>query len=74
MTLNKIQAKVVVALVNNNLNGMLAAQELHYHHNNIYYHMRKIHKNTGLDPRNINDLAKLYTIAKGVLSCTTHKQ
>lgn len=50
--MGEIDAKIVHALAQCNMNLTVAAQKLHYHRNTLEYHVAQIRKNTGLDPRN----------------------
>jgi sugar diacid utilization regulator len=61
------QAEIILALARNNLNVAATARELFMHYNNIHYHARMIHRNTGLNPKNFDDLNDLVRKAKAVL-------
>lgn len=63
------QSKIVIELANHGLSAMLAAKSLNYHRNTIYYHVRKIRKETGLNPYDFFDMQKLYPMAQEVASC-----
>lgn len=65
--MTKYEAVVIEALANSRLSGREAARRLNYHHNTIYYHVKNILKETGLDPRDFHDMVKLYPMAKEVL-------
>lgn len=45
-----------------NMNVSEVARKLHYHRNNIDYHLDNIRMKTGLDPRNLFDLIKLLEV------------
>ena len=66
--MTKYEAKIIIALANNNLSGRKAARSLNYHHNTIYYHCCKIRKSTGLNPCDFYDMQKLLPVAEEVLS------
>jgi sugar diacid utilization regulator len=61
------QAAVILALAKNNLNVAATARDMFMHYNNIHYHVRMIYRNTGLNPKNFDDLNELVCIAKSVL-------
>lgn len=65
--MNEIDAKVVIALVQNGMYISAAARSLMYHRNTIRYHIEQIRIKTGLDPRNFFDLGELYMMAREVL-------
>ena len=60
-----IEKEIVLAYAKNNMNACKTAREVHYHHNNVKYHLSKIHDKYGLDPRVFYDLVKLVEIAGG---------
>jgi sugar diacid utilization regulator len=60
-------AKIVLALAQSNMNINAAARKLYYANTTFYWHLDKIKKITGLDPRNFFDLGELYTIAREIL-------
>lgn len=65
--MDRLDAEIIVALARNAMNISRAADVLQYHRNSIDYHLNKIRKSTGLDPRNFFDLGELYSIAIKVL-------
>lgn len=65
--MTKHQAKIITALAECQLSSLRAAASLNYHRNTIYYHIKKIQKSTGLDPRDFFDMQKLYPMAQEVL-------
>ena len=61
------QAEIILAMARNNLNVAATAREMFMHYNNIHYHVRMIHRNTGLNPKNFDDMNELIRKAKVVL-------
>lgn len=61
------QAEIILTLAKNNLNVAATAREMFMHYNNIHYHTRMIYRNTGLNPKNFDDLNELVRKAKAVL-------
>lgn len=51
-------------LANNNLNVSETARKMHYHRNNIVYHVEKIKEETGLNPVKFYDMIKLLHMFK----------
>lgn len=64
--MTKQEAKIIVELAHNQLSALRAAKSLNYHRNTVYYHVRKIRKDTGLDPYDFFDMQKLYPMAQEV--------
>lgn len=64
--MTKQEAKIVIALANHKLSALRAAKSLSYHRNTILYHVKKIRKDTGLDPYDFFDMQKLYPMAREV--------
>lgn len=65
--MNETDAKIVLALAQCSMNIREVAVKLNYHRNTVVYHVEKIRKITGLNPRNFFDLGELLTIAREVL-------
>lgn len=53
------QKEIIIALCEYNMNSSAVARKMHYHRNNLIYHIEKIKKQTGLDPLKFNDLVRL---------------
>lgn len=51
--------EILVAFAENGMKCSRTADAVFLHHNSVEYHLRKIKKETGLDPRNLYDLIKL---------------
>lgn len=66
--MTKQEAKIIIQLANHGLSALQAAKSLTYHRNTIYYHVKKIRKETGLDPYDFFDMQKLYPMAQEVSS------
>lgn len=61
------QAEVIINLAKNNLNALATARAMFVHHNTVYYNIRMIHRNTGLNPLVFYDMVKLVPMAEEVL-------
>lgn len=66
--MTQTQAEVIVKLAKNNINAAATAREMYMHRNNVDYHIRQIHRNTGLNPLNFYDLNRLLPDAQAVLA------
>lgn len=47
------------AFARNNMNLAYTGKEVYLHYNSVRYRLEKIHRETGLNPRNFYDLQKL---------------
>ena len=54
------EIKIIMALARNRLSTARAANDLNYHRNTIFYHVKKIREKTGLDPLDFFDMMKLH--------------
>jgi sugar diacid utilization regulator len=61
------QAEVIVSLANNNLNARAVARSIFVHYQTVYYNVRMIQRNTGLNPLDFYDLCKLLPEAQEVI-------
>lgn len=61
MTAN--DAKIILVFAECNMNIAAAAKKLFMHRNTVLYHLEKIHKATGHDPRKFYDLIFLASVA-----------
>ena len=66
-TLNKEDAHIVVAMANHNMNVTDVARAIFAHRNTVLYHLDKVKRQTGLDPRRFYDLVELVKMAQEVL-------
>lgn len=66
--MTKQEAEIIVKLAHNQLSGWRVAKLMNYHRNTIYYHVKNIRKETGLEPYDFFDMQKLYPMAQEVLS------
>ena len=57
--MTEVQKKIIKSYAGNDMSVNATAIELHYNRNNVKYHLTKIKKETGLDPRKFYDLCKL---------------
>ena len=62
------ESKIIIELAHHQLSALQAAKSLNYHRNTVYYHVRKIQKNTGLNPYDFFDMQQLYPIALEVVN------
>lgn len=53
------QKEIIKAYACNKMRLNETGRKLNYHRNTICYHMEKVYKETGLDPRDFFDLVKL---------------
>lgn len=58
------QSEIIKSFADCNMNISATAVIMNYHRNSILYHMEKIRKETGLNPRNFHDLVKLLENAR----------
>jgi sugar diacid utilization regulator len=65
--MTKQEATIIVELAHHQLSALQTAKTLNYHRNTIYYHVRNIRKETGLDPYDFFDMQTLYPMAKEFL-------
>ena len=62
--MDEIDAEIILALADNNMNESETARMLFMHRNTVVYHIGKVKKLTGLDPTNFYDLCKLVKMAR----------
>ena len=67
------QAKIIVAMAQNDLNMAKTSRATFYHFQNVRYHVNEIEKKTGLDPRKFYDMLKLLPEAEAVLERRKHR-
>jgi DNA-binding PucR family transcriptional regulator len=67
------QAEVIVSLAKNNLNARAVARSMFLHYQTVYYNIRMIQRNTGLNPLDFYDLCKLLPEAHEVLKQEVQK-
>lgn len=66
-TMNKEDAHIVIAMANHNMNVTDVARAIFAHRNTVLYHLDKVKRQTGLDPRRFYDLVELVKMAQEVL-------
>ena len=66
-TMNKEDAHIVVAMANHSMNIGEVSRQLFMHRNTVTYHLDKVKRQTGLDPRRFYDLVELVRMAQEVL-------
>lgn len=59
MNLTDREKEIILAMAACDMNKTNAAAKLYFHRNTMAFHMDKIRKKTGLDPRRFYDLVKL---------------
>ena len=59
------EKEIVLALARNDMNVSKTAKDLHFHRNNMTYHIEHITKKYNLDPRKFYDLIQLIEAARG---------
>lgn len=57
----------VIAMANHNMNVTDVARAIFAHRNTVLYHLDKVKRQTGLDPRRFYDLVELVKMAQEVL-------
>lgn len=60
-------AHIVVAMANHSMNIGEVSRQLFMHRNTVTYHLDKVKRQTGLDPRRFYDLIELVKLAQEVL-------
>lgn len=65
--MNKEDAHIVIAMVNHNMNITDVARAIFAHRNTVLYHLDKVKRQSGLDPRRFYDLVELVKMAQEVL-------
>lgn len=66
--MNKEDAHIVMAMANHNMNVTDVARAIFLHRNTVLYHLDKVKRQTGLDPRRFYDLVELVKMAQEVLN------
>lgn len=62
--MNWMDKKVILTLADCNMNITQTSEKLYMHRNSVVYHIKRIKKQTGLNPLNFYDLCKLVSMAK----------
>ena len=65
--MNKENARIILAMANNNMNVCEVARQLFMNRNTVIYRLNKVKIQTGLNARQFYDLIELVKIAKEVL-------
>ena len=60
--MDKEDAHIVIAMANHNMNVTDVARAIFAHRNTVLYHLDKVKRQTGLDPRRFYDLVELVKI------------
>ena len=56
--------QIIIALADNNMSRNKAANAVYMHRESVVYHIKKVHRLTGLNPMNFYDLHKLVPMMK----------
>ena len=65
--LSRTNALIIRAMAKNRLRAHTAAKALHYSRTNVDYHVARIRKLTGKDPRDFFDMIELLKMADEIL-------
>ena len=60
----RLYRSIIIAMADHNMNISVVADELHYNRNTICYHINKIIRKFGLNPRKFYDLCQLMKLVK----------
>lgn len=71
--MTKEDAHIVIAMANHNMNATDVARAIFVHRNTVLYHLDKVKRHTGLDPRRFYDLVELVKMAQEVLESETER-
>lgn len=63
--MTELQGEIIIAFAENDMSIRRTADAIQYAPQNIQYHLERIREKTGLNPRNLFDLVKLYEMATG---------
>lgn len=66
--MTKQESEIIIELAHQQLSALRVAKSMNYHRNTIYYHIKKIYKETGLNPYDFFDMQKLYPMAQEVVT------
>ena len=59
------EVEIILAIADNDMNLSKVSRNIFYHRNAVEYNIDKIHKKTGLNPKNFYDLCALIQMVKG---------
>lgn len=65
--LTQTESEILMAFVDARLNVCKTARMTYRHRNSINYHLERIKRRTGLDPRGFSDLVELVEAARMIL-------
>ena len=65
--LTQTEAEILMAFVDARMNVCATARMMYRHRNSINYHLERIKRRTGLDPRGFSDLVELVEAARMIL-------
>ena len=57
--LNDLDKTILIEYANCSMNAAKTAEKLHFHRNNITYHLKKVERFTGLNPYNFYELVQI---------------
>jgi sugar diacid utilization regulator len=64
--MTKSQAEMILLYAKHSMNARIVGKELYMTAQNMHYHLKLIHYETGLNPKNFYDLCRLVGIAASV--------
>lgn len=64
--MNKVDAEIILALASYDMNTNKVARQLFMNRNTVVYHLDKVYRQTGLNPRKFYDLIELVKLAQEV--------
>lgn len=65
--MTQLQAEIIVKLAENGLDITPTSRAIYLHPNTIKYHLRKIQKKTGKNPKDFYDMCELLPLAREIL-------
>lgn len=65
--MTKLEAEIIVRLADNQLNVAEVARKMFMHRNSIVYHIKKVHRISGMNPLDFHDMCKLLPKAKVII-------
>ena len=63
--MNQVDRNIIKGLADNNMSVNAVSRNLYCHRNTVEYHIKRVEKETGLNPKRFYDLVKLVEMAKG---------
>ena len=60
-----VQKRIILELAKQDMKMLRVAREMGYNVNTVDYHLKRVHAETGLNPKRFYDLAELLMIING---------